>query len=149
MSTRRETRTASGPAFVTTGRTATIASTVLALAFLAWVLRPIVGAVAPEVVLLHHKDVSAGLFLAFIFVPAALIVTLTIMCLNRVLLHAVAWCAAGAAANLGELLATGAVADYVPVGATRFSPGDVYLSVGVGLLALGAVKVVYDGRTAA
>jgi hypothetical protein len=63
-----------------------------------------------------------------------------------VLLHAVSWILAGAASSLGELLATGSVADYVPVGQHRVSPGDLYLSVGIGLLALGALKVVYDGR---
>jgi hypothetical protein len=96
-------------------------------------------------VLLHYEPLSAGLFFASLFVPTALIATLTILCLNRVLLHAVAWCTAGAVANLGELLATGAVADYLPVGESWLSPGDVYLAVGLGLLVLGAVKVVYDG----
>jgi hypothetical protein len=146
MSTEREQRPLVPPTLVTSGRTATIVLTALGLSLLAWGLRPIVGAVAPDAVWLHHKELSPGLLLAFIFFPGALIVTLTILCLNRVLLHGVAWCTAGAVANLGELVATGAVADYVQVGASRNSPGDMYLNVGFCLLVLGALKIVCDSR---
>jgi hypothetical protein len=146
MPTEREMRAVAPPALVTSGRTATIVLTVLGLSLLAWVLRPIVSAVAPDAVWLHHKALSAGLLLAFIVFPGGLIATLTIVCLNRVLLHAVAWSTAGAVANFGELVATGSVADYVQVGASRNSAGDLYLSVGLVLLVLGALKIVYDSR---
>jgi len=135
-----------GPRLVTTGRTTTIVSTCLALALLAWALRPVVSLLSADHVLLHHVALGDRLF-AFIFVSAALIGCLVVVCLNRVLLHAVAWCTAGATANLGELVLTGSVADYVPIGDHRLSAGDVYVSVGIMLLALGALKVVFDGRT--
>jgi hypothetical protein len=120
------------------------------LALLAWLSRPVVGALAAPSVYLHHKTLDPGQALGFVLVAGVLIVVFVVVaCLNRVLLHAVAWCTAGLVANLGELLLTGAVADYIPVGGNAWSPGDVYLSVGIVLLGLGALKVIFDAATRA
>ena len=140
------TREAQRPAFVTAQRTETIIRITVTLALLGWFLRPVVGAFAPGDVVLHRVPVDAELVVGFIATPAVVVALLVVRCLNRVLLHAVAWLCAGCATNLGELLITGAVADYIPVRARLFSPGDVYLSVGIALLGLGALKVVHDGR---
>jgi len=87
-----------------------------------------------------------GLLVAFVVVPGVLIaLSAVVRCLNRMLLHAVAWCTAGALANLGELLLTGAVADYIKAAGRVWSPGDAYLTVALGLLGLGVLKVIYDG----
>ena len=130
---------------MTTGRTRTLLRTCLALAIVGWALRPIVSAVAPERVFLHEGLPPERFLLTAFVVPAALIALLVVVCLNRVLLHAVAWCTAGIATNLGELLATGSVADYLQIGQRVASPGDVYMGVGFCLLGLGGAKVVYDG----
>ena len=129
---------------VTSGRTATIVRLTLLLASLAWIGRPIATAVLGDAVLLHSVPVAPRL-VAFTVFPTGLIVLLVVICLNRVLLHAVAWCTAGAVANCGELITTRAVADYIPVGEWMLSPGDVWLTIGTALLGLGAVKVVADG----
>jgi hypothetical protein len=131
---------------VTTGRTRTLVRTWLILAALAWVLRPIVSALAPGSVLLHEGLPPERLLASLVVVTTALICLLVVVCLNRLLLHAVAWCTAGMATNLGELVATGSVADYLQIGQRLASPGDVYMGVGFCLLALGGVKVVYDGH---
>jgi hypothetical protein len=130
-----------GLPLVTTGRTATMLWTSTGLALLAWCIRS-AGVVAPEHVVLHEAPVDLP---SLLVAPGLLIVLLVVICLNRVLLHGVAWIAAGVMANYGELIGTGALADYIPVGRSLWSPGDVYLTVGTALLALGAIKVVADG----
>jgi hypothetical protein len=119
--------------------------TCLVLAVIGWALRPIVTGLAPQSVFLHEGLPSQRLLLSFIVVPTALIALLVVVCLNRLLLHAVAWCTAGIATNLGELLATGSVADYVQIGQRIASPGDIYMGVGFCLLGLGGARVVVDG----
>ena len=135
-----------GPELVRTGRTVTILATIAVLAPLGWAVRAVVTTTAPDDVFHHHAALSAERLLSFAAVPAALIATLVVICLNRVILHAVAWFIAGAATNFGELLATGAVANYIHVGDYAASPGDAYLSAGLALLAVGATKVLYDGH---
>jgi hypothetical protein len=129
---------------VRTGRTRTIVLTCAVLVPLAWALRVLAIAALGDEVIFH--EAPAGDRLAwFALVSTGLIACLVFACLNRILLHAVAWCIAGAAANVGELVATGAVADYIPLGVNRLSPGDVYLIVGLCLLALAAGRIVRDG----
>jgi hypothetical protein len=134
-----------GLSLVTTGRTRTLARTCVILAALGWALRPVVSALAPGSVLLHEGLPPERVLVTFAVVPTALIALLVVVCLNRVLLHATAWCTAGILTNLGEIVATGSVADYVQIGQRIASPGDVYMGVGFCLLGLGGAKVVYDG----
>jgi len=133
-----------GLPLVTTGRTATILWTSAGLALLAWFVRAGANVVAPERVVLHEASVDLP---SLLLVPGLLILLLGVICLNRVLLHGVAWITAGVVANYGELIGAGAVADYIPVRQSLWSLGDVYLSVGTGLVAIGALKVVGDGLT--
>jgi hypothetical protein len=129
---------------VTSGRTATILWTSTGLALLAWLGRAAAYVVAPERVVRHEAPVDLP---SLLVVPGLLILLLVVICLNRVLLHGVAWITAGVTANYGELIGAGAVADYIPVRQGLWSLGDVYLSVGIGLIAIGALKVVSDGLT--
>lgn len=133
-----------GLPLVTTGRTATILWTSTGLALLAWLVRAAAYVVAPERVVLHEAPIDLP---SLLVVPGLLILLLVVICLNRVLLHGVAWITAGVTANYGELIGAGAVADYIPVGQGLWSLGDVYLSVGTALVAIGAIKVVGDGLT--
>jgi hypothetical protein len=132
------------PRLVTTGRTATILWTTVGLSCLAWIASAVVSTVAPERVLLHAVPLDLP---GFLTIPGLLILLLVVICLNRLILHGVAWITAGCVANGGELLATGAVADYIPIRGSAWSLGDVDLAVGIGLLALGALQVVAGGLT--
>jgi hypothetical protein len=91
------------PSTVTTGRASTIGAITAGLAALAWLLRGLVSAHAPEAIVHHHASLSVGMLSAFVGVPATLVVLLTVLCLNRVLLHGVAWVCAGASSNLGRI----------------------------------------------
>ncbi len=133
-----------GLPLVTTGRMATMLWTSAGLALLAWLVRAAAQVVAPERVVFHEAPVDLP---SLLVVPGLLILLLVVICLNRVLLHGVAWVTAGVVANYGELIGAGAVADYIPVGQSRWSLGDVYLTVSTALLAIGALKVVGDGLT--
>jgi hypothetical protein len=118
----------------------------LVLATLGWALRPVVTELAPGSVLLHEGLPPERLLVSFVVVTAALIALLVVVCLNRLLLHAVAWCTAGMLTNVGELVATGSVADYLQIGQRLASPGDIYMGVGFCLLGVGGARVVYDGH---
>jgi hypothetical protein len=129
---------------VRTGRTRAIVRTCTVLVPLAWALRVVASSLLGDDVILHEAP-AGGRLAWFAFVSAGLTACLVFACLNRVLLYAVAWCIAGAAANVGELVATGAVADYIPLGVNRLSPGDVYLIGGLCLLVVAAARIVRDG----
>jgi hypothetical protein len=134
---------------VTTGRVKTLVSVTAILLLAHWTARWAVLLWAPEMAKPHHVPFPWAALPAL----PVLVVTLTVFCLNRVILMGVACILGGAAGNLSELAVHGAVVDFIfhswPSEGFA-SIGDVCLLVGVALLAVGALLVVIPrpGRAA-
>jgi hypothetical protein len=132
---------------VTTGRVKTLVSVTAILALAHWVARWAVLLWAPEMAQPHRVPFPWEGLLSL----PVLVVTLTVFCLNRVILLGVACILGGAAGNLSELAVHGAVMDFISNPRTRgdlLSVGDVCLFIGVVLLAVGALVVVMPRQRA-
>jgi len=132
---------------VTTGRVKTLVSVTVILVLAHWAARWAVLQWAPEMANPHHVPFPWEGLLSL----PVLVMALTVFCLNRVILMGVACVLGGAAANLSELAAHGAVVDFIFHSWPRegfASVGDVCLLVGVVLLAVGALVVITPGQRA-